>query len=280
MNWPIFEHEYLRHAILAGACAGIACGVVGVFVVTMHLAFLGVCIAHAAFAGALLGVWLGFDPMIGALAFSVGAAAVIGPLADRGDLAPDTSVGIVFSLMLGLAFLFLGMAGSSRANVIGLLSGSILTVTRQDLAFLAGTAGCIVLLVVLFYKEIHAVVCHRHVALAVGIPATAVFYAILFATGVTIAVSLQSVGGMLIFSLVLCPAAAALQLTYRFTWLLVLASVFGVLSCWAGLAASYLWDLNAGAAIVITASVLFAVASIFSPKRRAKPRKARPSHGV
>jgi manganese/iron transport system permease protein len=247
----ILQYHFMQNAILAGLLGGITCSVIGVFVVTMHLSFIGVCIAHAAFAGALLGLWLGFNPLIGALLFSLASAAIIGPVADRGELNPDTSIGIVFSLMLGLAFLFMGLMPGARTEALNLFWGSILTVTQQDLIFLA-------------------VICHRDVALAVGIPSTIIFYGLLFSTGVTITASLQSIGGLLIYSLILNPAAAAYQLTYSLKRMLLLAVVFGVISCWAGLAASYLLDLPSGAAIVITSAIIFGLATAFSPKRKVK----------
>lgn len=271
MDWALFQHQYLQNAIVAGLCAGIACSTVGVFVVTMHLSFLGICIAHAAFAGALMGVWLGFSPVLGALAFSLGSAALIGPLSDRGELSPDASIGIVFSLMLGLAFLFLGLTPGSRTVALNLLWGRILTVSRQDLVLLAITTVTLLALLVLCFKEIQAVLCHRRVALAVGIPATAVFYGMLFASGVVMTVSLPSIGGLLVYCLVLNPAAAAFRLTYSLKRMFVLAAVFGVLSCWAGLAASYLWDLMAGACIILASTAIFGLATFFSPKRKSKP---------
>ncbi len=266
----IFQYHFMQNAILAGLLGGITCSVVGVFVVTMHLSFIGVCIAHAAFAGALLGLWLGFNPLIGALLFSLAAAAIIGPMADRGELNPDTSIGVIFSLMLGLAFLFMGLMHGARTEALNLFWGSILTVGQQDIIFLAATAGVIVSLVAIFYKEIQAVICHREVALAVGIPATAIFYGLLFSTGVTITASLQSMGGLLIYCLILNPAAAAYQLTYSLRKMLLIAAAFGVISCWAGLVASYFFDIPSGASIVITSSVIFGLATAFSPKRKVK----------
>ena len=266
----IFQYHFMQNAILAGLLGGITCSVVGVFVVTMHLSFIGVCIAHAAFAGALLGLWLGFNPLIGALLFSLAAAAIIGPVADRGELNPDTSIGVIFSLMLGLAFLFMGLMHGARTEALNLFWGSILTVGQQDIIFLAATAGVIVSLVAIFYKEIQAVICHREVALAVGIPATAIFYGLLFSTGVTITASLQSMGGLLIYCLILNPAAAAYQLTYSLRKMLLIAAAFGVISCWAGLVASYFFDIPSGASIVITSSVIFGLATAFSPKRKVK----------
>jgi manganese/iron transport system permease protein len=272
----LLEYQFMQNAVLAGVCAGITCSIVGVFVVTMHLSFIGVCIAHAAFAGALLGVWAGFDPLLGALLFSLIAAAAIGPLADRGELSPDTSIGIVFSLMLGLAFLFLGLMPGARTEALNLFWGSILTVNHRDLVFLVIVSAAIIGLVAAFYKEILAVVCHRQVAVAVGIPASLVFYGILFATGVTVTASLQSIGGLLVYSLILNPAAAAYQLTYSLKRMLLIASAFGVLSCWTGLAASYLFDLPSGASIVIVSSVIFALAVAFSPKRKVQRWQGKP----
>ena len=270
MDLSVLQYQFMQNAVLAGLLGGITCAVIGVFVVTMHLSFIGVCIAHAAFAGALLGLWLGFEPLIGALLFSLAAAAIIGPMADRGELNPDTSIGIVFSLMLGLAFLFMGLMPGARSEALSLFWGSILTVTRQNLIFLAVTTAVILGLVVAFYKEIQAVLCHRDVALAVGIPATVVFYGLLFSAGVTITASLQSIGGLLIYSLILNPAAAAYQLTYSLKRMLLIAAAFGVVSCWAGLAISYALDTPSGASIVITSSVIFGLATLFSPKRKIK----------
>jgi manganese/iron transport system permease protein len=279
MDLSILHYHFMQMAILAGVLGGVTCAVVGVFVVTMHLSFIGVCIAHAAFAGALLGLWLGFNPLLGALLFSLAAAAIIGPMADRGDLNPDTSIGIVFSFMLGLAFLFMGLMHGARTEVLNLLWGSILTVNQQDMIFLAATTAVIVGLVAAFYKEIQAVICHREVALAVGIPATIIFYGLLFSTGVTVTASLQSIGGLLIFSLILNPAAAAYQLTYSLKRMMFIAVGFGVLSCWVGLAASYFFDLPSGAAIVITSTIIFGLATAFSPKRKVKGWQQMPVTG-
>jgi manganese/iron transport system permease protein len=279
MDLSIFHYHFMQMAILAGVLGGVTCAVVGVFVVTMHLSFIGVCIAHAAFAGALLGLWLGFNPLIGALIFSLAAAAIIGPMADRGDLNPDTSIGIVFSFMLGLAFLFMGLMHGARTEVLNLLWGSILTVNQQDMIFLAATTAVIVGLVAAFYKEIQAVICHREVALAVGIPATIIFYGLLFSTGVTVTASLQSIGGLLIFSLILNPAAAAYQLTYNLKRMILIAAGFGVLSCWVGLSASYFFDVPSGAAIVMISTIIFGLAAAFSPKRKVKRWRQMPLAG-
>jgi len=266
----IWEYGFMQNAALAGLFGGLACSLVGVFVVTTGLSFIGVCIVHAAFAGALLGVWLGFNPLAGALAFSLLATAIIGPLADRGEINADTSIGFIFSLMIGLAFLFVGLMPGARTEALNLFWGSILTVGRDTLVFMGAVALVVVAVIAVFFKEIQAVLCHRDVAVAVGIPATAVFYGLLILTGATVTASLQSIGGLLIYALILNPAAAAYQLTYSLKRMFLLSAAFGVGSCWTGLVISYLLNLPTGAVIVIVSSIAFAIAAAISPKRKAR----------
>jgi manganese/iron transport system permease protein len=272
----IFGYQFMQNAIISAFLGGIACAVIGVFVVLMHMPFIGVCMSHAAFAGALLGLWLGFNPMIGAFAFSLAAAAVVGPLADRGELNPETSVGVIFSLMLGLAFLFMGLMPGAKSGALELLWGSILTNTRSDIIILAVVAVLVVSVVFIFFKEVQATVFQRDMARAVGIPATVILYGILVLTGATITASFSSIGGLLIFSLILNPAAAAYQLTYSMKKMFLFSAGFGVLSGWTGLLISYLFNVPSGATIVITSSVIFMLAVVFSPKRRVKGWQSKP----
>ena len=277
MDLSILGYLFMQNAILTAFLGGIACSIIGVFVVLLHMPFIGVCMSHAAFAGALLGLWFGINPLIGAFILSLITAAIIGPLADRGELNPETSVGIIFSLMLGIAFLVMGLMPTTQSAAWDLLWGSILTNTREDILFLAIVTAIVVALVFVFYKEIKATVFNRDIALSVGISATLVLYGILFLTGATITATLRPIGGLLIFSLILNPAAAAYQLTYSMKKMFLLSACFGILSGWLGLALSYYFNIPSGATIVITSSVIFMVAAFFSPKRKVKDwqRKAK-----
>lgn len=273
----IFGYQFMQNAIMSAFLGGIACSVIGVFVVLMHMPFIGVAMSHAAFAGALIGLWLGFEPLIGALVMSLAAAAVVGPLADRGELSPETSLGVIFSLMLGVAFLIMGLIPYARSAAMELLWGSILTNTRGDIIILAIVALVTVGLVIVFYKEIKATIFNRNMALAVGLPATFILYGVLFLTGATVTASLSSIGGLLVFSLILNPAAAAYQLTYNMKKMFLLAALFGVVSGWVGLLFSYLFDIPSGATIVVTSSLIFLIAVVFSPKRKVKRWQKKPA---
>jgi len=270
LDLSIFGYQFMQNAVLAAFLGGIACGTIGVFVVLMHMPFIGVAMSHAAFAGALLGLWLGFNPLVGAFVFSLLAAAIIGPLADRGGLSPEVSLGVIFSFMLGIGFLFLGIMPGTRSSALELLWGSILTNTGSDILVLAVVTVVVLVLVFTFFKEIQATVFNRKIALSVGLPATIILYGVLFLAGATVTASLRSIGGLLIFSLILNPAAAAYQLTYSMKRMFILSATFGVLSGWIGLLVSYLLDVPSGATIVITSSIIFVLTAIFSPKRKVK----------
>jgi len=244
LDFSIFGYQFMQNAILSAFLGGIACATIGVFVVLMHMPFIGVCMSHAAFAGALLGLWLGFNPLVGAFGLSLLSAAIIGPLADRGELSPETSIGVIFSLMLGLAFLFMGLMPGTKSGALELLWGSILTNTRSDIILLGIVAVVVVSLVFLFFKEIQATIFNRDTALAVGIPAALFLYGILFLTGATITAALRSIGGLLIFSLILNPAAAAYQLIEDFRKMMAVSVAIGIFAATGGLLLSY-W-LNTG----------------------------------
>lgn len=266
----ILQYKFMQHAILASVLGGISCSVIGVFVVTMSIPFLGVTMAHAAFAGGIMGLLFGINPLIPAFGFCLLASLLIGPIADKADFNPDTAIGIIFSVMIGLAFLVLAMIHGPKTEALALIWGSILTISRGDIILMVGVTFLLLLLVVLFFKEIKAVIFHREVAASVGIPERWIYYGLLFLSGAVVTANLNTVGGLLIFSLLINPAAAAYQLTYSLKRMFLLSGSFGVLSCFLGLFFSYIFNVPSGAVIIITSSIIFALALLFSPKRKVK----------
>ncbi len=266
----ILGYEFMRQALLAGLLGGIACSVVGVLVINMQLSFVGVSIAYAAFAGSVIAFFAGVDPLIGALIFGLAAAAAIGPLTDRGEFNPDTALGVIFAMMQGIAFLFMGMISGPKTQALSLMWGNALTIGRLDMQAIVITFILVAGIVTIFFKEVQAIIFNREVALAVGLPASWIYYGLLFLTGATVAANLQPIGGLLVSTLVITPAAAAYQLTYDLKKLFLLAAVFGVFSCWLGMIITFFFDLPSGAVVVLISCLIFLVANVFSPKRRVK----------
>jgi manganese/iron transport system permease protein len=262
------ELAVLLKPLAAALLGGLVCGVVGVWVVLMNIPFVGVAMSHAAFAGAVTGLLLGINPLVSAAVFCIAASLLIGPMAERADIEPNVSLGIIFSVVLGFAFLAIGLMRGPRAGALSLIWGSILLVSARDLALMAGAAVAVLIFLGLFYKEIQAVLYNREIARAVGIPERALFFAMLVLCGLSVTANLSTIGGLLIFSLIVNPPSAAYQLTYRLKTMYLLSALFGILSCLVGLLGSWLTDAPAGAVIIITSSAVFGLALLFSPKRR------------
>ncbi len=269
MWMSLWSEGFMQRALLATLLSGVACSLIGVLIVTMRLSFIGVCISHAAFAGALVGLHLGISPLSSSVVTSLLAAGVLGPLADKGNLSPDTAIGVVFSASIALAFLLLALLPGPKSEALGWLWGNVLTVSRENLWLLGITAGILTSLLLLFFKELQAVVFHRELAAASGLPATAIFYGVLMCSGVAITASLSAIGGLLVFSMVINPAATAYQFTYRLSRLFLLSVLFAVVAGWIGLALSAVFNLPSGAMIVLVSTAMLLVAVVLSPKRRA-----------
>ena len=268
MEDSFLSYGFIQRALLSGLLSGLTCGLAGVFVVLLRISFVGVCIAHAALAGALVSVFFGMPSLPGAMVLSLGAAAAISPLAGRGGISPDTATGIVFSVMLSVSMLALGLLPGARSDGLGLIWGSIMTVTSGDVWFLAAVAAPFLFFLFFFFKEVQAVLCHKDTALAVGIPANIISQAMLLLLGAVIAAGMKAVGGLLIYSLIITPAAAAYQLTYRLKTMFILSAVFGMVSCWVGIWGSYILSWPSGATIVLTATCILLMCIVVSPKRR------------
>lgn len=265
----LWSEGFMQRALLATVLSGVACSLIGVLIVTMRLSFIGVCISHAAFAGALVGLHLGVPPLGSSLVTSLLAAGFLGPLADKGNLSPDTAIGVVFSASMALAFLLLALLPGPKSEALGWLWGNVLTVSRENLWLLGATAGAIALLIGLSFKELQAIIFHRELAAASGLPATALFYGVLMCSGIAITASLSAIGGLLVFSMVINPAATAYQIAYSLRRLFLLSVSFAVLAGWVGLVLSALFNLPSGAMIVLVSTSMLLTAVAFSPKRRA-----------
>ena len=262
------EYEFLQRALLMAVLAGSICGAMGVFVVLWRMSLVGMCISHAAFAGALVGLWLGFPPMGGGLVASLGAGALLGPLADRPGFNLDTAMGVVFSIVMSLAMLSLGLLPGARTEGLSLIWGSLLTVTPLDLQLMAFTGLALFLFIFVFFKEIQAIIGQKKAAVAAGIPARAIHYATLILMGLVVAFALKAVGGLLIYSMLVTPAATALQLTYSLRRMFVLSALLGAAGSSVGLWLSFHLALPPGAAIVLVAALMLLLAMAFSPKKK------------
>ncbi len=265
----MFGFAFVQRALLASLLVGTSCSLVGVYVVLRGLAFIGAGIAHAAFGGVALGFLMGWNPLLTAVGFCLGTSGAIHATSHAGKIKMDASIGIFYALTMALGILFVGLMRGYDARLYGYLFGNILSVTRADLLIIAVLTVAVAATVAVLFKEFQLLSFDAEMAEALGLPAGKLSFIMLLLISLTIVLSLDAVGVMLVFALIVTPASAAYQLTYDYRALFVLAVLFGNLSCFLGLVASYVFDVPSGATIVLTATALFFGCLAFSPKRRA-----------
>lgn len=264
----MLSYEFIQRALIASMVIGLVCSIIGVFVILKNLTFIGAGTSHAAFAGVTLGYLAAVNPLSLAVLFSLVTVWIVGHLSRKGYLKLDASVGIFYSLTMALAVLFIGLMKVYNAEVYGYLFGSILSVTRIDLTIILVLGAVVLFIVYLFFKEFHFMTFDEEMARASGIPTGWLSFLLLTMIALTIVISLKSVGAILVFALIVTPAAAAYQLTYSMIRMFLYSAIIGTGSSVAGVFLSYWLDLPSGATTVLFVSFVFFLSVIFSPKRR------------
>ena len=249
---------------LGAVISGASCALIGVYLVGLRLPFLGLSISHAATAGIVLCLLLGFPAVWPAWIFaSLVAVSLAGVRPERSRIDSNVALSVLFSLMLGLTFLGIGLIDTSRSEVLALLWGNILFVRKGQVLAIAAVGLVFGLFAWLFNKELKVLLFSRTLAWATGLHELFVYGLFLGLTGWTLAVNLPLVGGLLIFCLITNPAAAAYQVCNGHRALIGLSILFGVLSGALGFAASYLLDLPTGACIVTVSALIFGGAVLY-----------------
>ena len=263
---------YFYPVILAGMIAGASTGLLGAFIIGMRVPFIGTCISHASMAGFIYGGLLSFgNPDLWPITSSLGgiSASVISALSlatireDKTRLDKNVGLAIIFCFMLGITFLGIGLNQNSRTDMLNLLWGNILFVDKTRMITIAILAIVLGLFIILFNKEMKVLLFSRSIAAATGVHESLVYCLFLTLCGIVLAVNLPLVGGLMIFSLITCPAAAAYQICKGYYSVIITSSLFGMLSALSGFFISYYMNLPTGACIVIVSVFLFALTTLY-----------------
>jgi manganese/iron transport system permease protein len=253
--------DYLIPILAAGLLGGASAGLAGVYIVGMRMPFVGVCIAHAAMAGAVWARLFGLPELPSALGLAVLTSASLA-LVGRGRIRLDTGValGVLFSLMMGLVFLGIGLSPGAKGPLLGLLWGSLVFVGWREVAWIAATSGALFAFVALFSKEMCAILFSRTLAAATGLRERLVLSAFLVLCGATLTVNLNTVGGLMIYSLISVPAAAAFQVARGYAATALCSAGLGAACAVGGFGIAYglrEWEVPVGACIVIVSVGVF-----------------------
>jgi zinc/manganese transport system permease protein len=238
----MLSYYFMQHAFLAGTLVACVAGAVGYFMVLRGESFAGHTLANVGFAGAAGAVLLGVAPVVGLLVFGVCAALAIGALGGSGTKGrghTEVAIGTILALSLGLGLLFERLASVSASGIYSVLFGAVLGVSDADIATITVTAAMTLGTLICIGRPLLFASIDPDVAAARGVPVRLLTYAFLVILAFTVAQAVQVVGILLIFALLVTPAATAQQLTARPVVAMGLSVMIALLVTWLGLAIAY-----------------------------------------
>ena len=254
---PFTANAFLLNALLAGILVSVACGIVGTFVVLRGLAFIGDALAHGVLPGVAIAMLLGLPGMLGAAAGALGMIFGIGFITRRSNLSPDTAIGLLFVGMLALGVAIVSRSHAFSGDLVRILFGEILGIRPSELALQLAATLVIAVLARVCYRPFLLLCFSPEQAEVSGFPPRRYHAIMLGMIALTVVVSFRTVGTLLVFGMLLAPAASAALFSRKITTMVLSASGIGTFSVYAGLLASYHVDIAAGAAITLAASLIF-----------------------
>lgn len=258
----LLQYDFMRNALLAAFLASIACGIIGVYVVVKRIVFISGGIAHAAFGGIGLGYYLGVEPLLGVVPFSIAAALSMGTVGRRTRIPEDTAIGILWAMGMALGVIFIGLTPGYAPDLFGYLFGSILAVPTADLLLMLGLDGAIILIVLAYYHDFQAISFDEEYATALGLPSARLYLLLLCLIALTVVLLIRVVGVILVIALLTIPAALSKRFTRRLSGMMLLSSALCALFTTGGLWLSYVFDLPSGATIVLFSGSVFLLSSL------------------
>jgi zinc/manganese transport system permease protein len=259
----LFRYAFMQHAFEAGTVVAITAGLIGYFVVLRGLSFAAHGMSHIGFAGATGGLLLGLGPLGGLLLFTMSAGAVMGALGQR-LRGRDVTIGIVMAWSLGLGLLFTALYHGSSSTAIAILFGEIFGISSQAVVVTAVAGALTLVALLLIYRPLLFATLDEEVAEARGVPVRGLSIAFMIILAVAVSEAVQVVGVLLIFALVVAPAAIAERFTTRPSRGLLLSALLAVLFTWAGLTVAYYLPYPVGFFITTFAFWSYVLARLLS----------------
>jgi len=259
----IIGYGFMRNAIIAALLASIACGIVGVYVVVKRIVFISGGIAHAAFGGIGLGYFLGLNPVLGVIPFSIASALSMGIVSRRTKIPEDTAIGILWATGMALGIILVALTPGYAPDLFGYLFGSILTVSRSDIMLMLLLDAVIIGVVALYHHEFEAICFDEEYATAIGLHTERLYLLLLCLIALTVVALIRVVGVILVIALLTMPAAISRRFSARMHGMIVRSVALSAILTFCGLLLAYLFNLPSGATIVLVSACVFILSCIF-----------------
>jgi ABC-type Mn2+/Zn2+ transport system permease subunit len=261
---PFASNQFMTNALVAGVLVSAACGIVGTFIVLRGLAFIGDALAHGVLPGVATALLLGLPGILGA---ACGGLAMIGGIVlitRKSQLSSDTAIGLSFVGMLALGVVIVSRSSSFSGDLVKVLFGEILGIAPLDILVQLCTTIVLGVLAYVLRRPFMLLCFSQEQAQVSGFPAKLYHAIMLLMITLTVVVSFQTVGTLLVFGMLLAPAATSALFSRRIAAMMVLATIFGSVSVYAGLLVSYHFKFAAGASITLVATAIFFICLAFS----------------
>ncbi len=253
----LLQYTFFQHALWGSLFTSIACGIMGTYIVSRRLVFISGGITHASFGGLGIGFYMGINPILSALVFSIASAFGVEWLSKRQGVREDSAIAAVWALGMALGVICIFLTPGYAPNISAYLFGNILTITYADLWLIGILALVLILAFILFLKPILYTAFDREFAQTKGLPVVWIEHLLMLAIAITIVASIRLIGIMLLLSLLTIPQMTANLLTSRFKNMLIYAILISIAGCFCGLFFSYFLNIPSGAAIIFIQVVLF-----------------------
>ncbi|MFI1023347.1 anchored repeat-type ABC transporter permease subunit [Streptomyces olivaceus] len=261
-----WQHLFMRRAFAVAVMCGVVSGVVGAHVVLRGMAFIGDAVSHSVFPGVAIAFVFHLNLVVGGAVAGLLTALAVAVFSQNRRLKEDTVIGVFFAAAFGLGIVILSTAPGYSGSLESFLFGQILGISDEDVLMVAVMGLVLLLLAAAVHKELVTVSLDRETARAAGLPVFALDIVLYALVTVTVVISLQAVGNILVLALLITPAACARLLTDRIGVMMTLAPVIGGLSAVTGLYLSYAFNLAAGGLIVLVVTAVFTVCWLFAPR--------------
>lgn len=257
----ILQYDFMRRAFAVGILLAVIVPCIGVIVVLKRLSMIGDALAHTSLAGVALGLIMGVNPILGAVASCIAAALTIEAIRRRLPKFSEMSIAIIMSAGIGLAGVLSGLV-KSAANFNSFLFGSIVAIDDFEMVLVACISCSVILAFVLLYKELFYIALDERAARLAGVPVRAVNFIFTILTAVTVSAAARTVGALIVSSLMVIPVACAMQVGKSYKQTVLFSVCFAVLFTVMGLTLSYYAGLRPGGTIVLIGVACLALLSV------------------
>lgn len=260
--------EMLLKSFITASLAGLSCGLIGVFIYLLNIPFIGVAIAHSAMAGGIWALIFNLPAKLLAFVASFLTAIFIGPVTDRAKTNLNISLSIIFSFVMGLAFLGVGLLEGKNQLVTNFLWGNILLSGWKDILIQGILLVLAIIFIIVFFRQFSVFLFNREIAATLDVNTGFILYFILFLIGITVTLNLDIIGGLMLFALIITPPSIAYQWTFNLKKFFFISCISGAIGSAGGVLISFIFNLPVSATVVIFISALFFISVLFSPKRK------------